>query len=429
MGKNMKNIGIIAEYNPFHNGHQYQIQEIKSIFPDKKILVIMSGDFVQRGEPAVFNKYLRTKCALHAGADIVFELPGMFATASAEHFASASVLSLAATRAIDTLCFGAESDHYKLFNRIADLLIEEPCSYKELLKQHLKSGISYPKARVLAVAEYLQDDECETLLRQPNNILGIEYIKAIRKNHLNINPCIIKRQGNGYHDLSLENPFSSATALRKKLSTHDFKSSNYAPTSFSYTSSLSELSKNIPASCFHILAASEYAKPLFLSDFYNFLQYALWQQNLSYTSYFEVTSEISNRLSRLLQYPLHIEELIDYLSGKNYTNTRIRRALLNILLKHNKEKMTRAIHTGYVSYLRILGFRSQVSPILKEIKQSSTISLINKVADAKKILSAENYQRFQQDIQNSTLYQQAFFNKYAYTMPSEYKQSVIIENL
>lgn len=425
----MKNIGIIAEYNPFHNGHQYQIQEIRHLFSDKKILVIMSGNFVQRGEPAVFNKYLRTKCAIHAGADIVFELPCMFATASAEHFARAAVLSLAATNAVDTLCFGAESDQYELFYRIADLLIEEPQAYQNILKQHLKSGLSYPKARALASSEYLQDEDCQNLLRQPNNILGIEYIKTIRKYHLDINPCIVKRKGCEYHDLSLETPFSSASALRNKIKDQSLQFSGHDSQSETQYSPLSGLSDYIPAACCQILQRSEYAKPLFLSDFYPFLQYALWQHKSDYTKYFEVTGEISNRLSRLLQYPVHIEELLGYLSGKNYTNTRIQRALLNILLKNKKENMLNAIHTGYASYLRILGFRSQASHILKEIKQTGTIPLINKTADAQKILTPEIYRYFQQDIHSSTLYNLAFSCKYAVTTPSEYKQPVIIEDL
>lgn len=424
----MKNIGIIAEYNPFHNGHQYQIQKVKSLFPGQKILIMMSGDFVQRGEPAVYNKYIRTKCALYAGADIVFELPSIFATASAEHFACAAVLSFAATGGIDTLCFGAENDNYALFNRIADLLIDEPFDYQNLLRQHLKSGLSYPKARALAAAQYLQDNNCEAFLRQPNNILGIEYIKAIRKYHLNIKPCIIKRHGSGYHDLSLEHPFSSATALRKLLLNAP---SQKSVTSDPISSCLlpSEISNYMPAPCFKLLTESEYAKPLFLSDFYDFLQYALWQQNSGYTKYFEVTDEISNQLSRLQQYPARIEELLNYLSGKNYTNTRIRRALLNILLKNTKEDMTKAKNAGYAPYLRILGLRLQASSVLRNMKQSGTIPLINKVADADKILSPDCYPSFQKDIQISTLYKQAFFNKYGYSMPSEYRQSVIIEDL
>jgi len=424
----MNNIGIIAEYNPFHNGHQYQIQKVKSLFPNQNILIMMSGDFVQRGEPAIYNKYIRTKCALYAGADIVFELPSIFAAASAEHFACAAVLSFAATGVIDTLCFGAENDNYALFNRIADLLINEPSDYQNLLRQHLKAGLSYPKARAMAAGQYLQDDDCEAFLRQPNNILGVEYIKAIRKYHLDIKPCIIKRQGSGYHDMSLDHPFSSATALRKLLNTPSQNCVTGDSTSSGSCLLPPEISNYMPAACFKLLSESKYARPLFLSDFYGFLQYALWQHNSGYREYFEVTDEISNRLSRLQQYPAHIDELLDYLSGKNYTNTRIKRALLNILLQNTKEDMIKAKNAGYTPYLRILGLRRHASPVLREIKQYGTIPLINKTADANKILSSNCFYCFQKDIRVSTLYKQAFHNKYGYSMPSEYQQSVIIEN-
>lgn len=423
----MKNIGIITEYNPFHNGHQYQLHKIRTLFPEKKILVMMSGDFVQRGEPAIFNKYIRTKCALYAGADIVFELPSLFATASAEHFACAAVLAFAATGVVDTLCFGAENDNYTLFKRIADLLIEEPVSYQSILKHHLKNGLSYPKARALSVAEQLQDTACEELLKQPNNILGIEYIKAIRKYHLNIEPCIIKRKGDRYHDVTLENTLSSATALRKAITEHSQNQKNDNPSYSQNCNLFHELIQYMPDFCFKILSESEYAKPLLFSDFYDFLQYALWQQSSDYTKYFEVTQEISNTLSKLQYYPTQIEELLCILSSKNYTNTRIQRAILNILLNHTKTDMEIAKNVGYTFYLRILGFRSTSSHILRKIQQTGQISLINKVADAHKILSFEKLQHFQRDLHSSALYKQAFFNKYGITMPSEYTQSVIIE--
>lgn len=407
----MKQIGIIAEYNPFHNGHQYQIQKAKELFPDKKILVIMSGDFVQRGEPAVFNKYLRAECALLSGADILLELPPLFSTASAEHFASSAVLALAATGVVDTLCFGAECDDMDTFLKIADFLVREPEDYRILLKQHLKSGLSFPKARSLALCTCLQDDFCERILKQPNNILGIEYLKAILKYRLPITPCIIKRQGSGYHDLSLENSLCSASSLRNILKQE------------------AGINSYIPAPAGLALTSSKYAKPLFLSDFYPFLQYALWQNRNHLDSYFEMPKELSCQLNACLQYPCNIEELLDKLSCKNYTTSRIKRALLNILLNHKNSDIQMAKHENYITYLRLLGFTASSSPVLKEMKHTCTIPVINKVTDSKKILSAASCSRFEKDIHISTLYKQAFFNKYGIETPSEYEQSVIIEDL
>lgn len=425
----MKHIGIIAEYNPFHNGHQYQLQKAKELFPDKKIIVIMSGDFVQRGEPAIFNKYLRTKCALLSGADIVLELPPRFSTASAEHFASSAVLALAATSVVDTLCFGAEHDDMDTFLKIADFLITEPEDYRTLLKHHLKSGLSFPKARSLALCTCLQDDFCETVLRQPNNILGIEYLKAVLKYHLPLAPYILKRQGSGYHDLSLENPLCSASSLRNKIgqcqkNTHFADKGNTCG-----ITPLSQIGNYIPAPAKLALTSSEYAKPLFLSDFYPFLQYALWQNTDHLDTYFEMPKELARQLSACLQYPSDIEELLNRLSCKNYTTTRIRRALLNILLNQKSGEMQKAKQENYITYLRLLGFTASSSPILKEMKTTCTIPIINKVTDSKKILSEASCSLFEKDIQISTLYKQAFFNKYGIETPSEYEQSVIIEDL
>lgn len=429
MEHNMKHIGIIAEYNPFHNGHQYQLQKAKELFPDKKIIVIMSGDFVQRGEPAIFNKYLRTKCALSSGADIILELPPLFSTASAEHFASSAILALAATGVVDTLCFGAEYDDMDIFLKIADFLVTEPEDYRILLKQHLKSGLSFPKARSLALCTCLQDDFCETILKQPNNILGIEYLKAILKYRLPITPCIIKRQGSGYHDLSLENSLCSASSLRNKIKQYRNSAPFTAKGTTCQISFLSQIDNYIPAPAGLALTSSEYAKPLFLSDFYPFLQYALWQNKSHLDSYFEMPKELARQLSSCLQYPCDIEVLLNRLSCKNYTTSRIKRALLNILLNQKNSDIQKAKQENYITYLRLLGFTASSSPVLKEMKSTCTIPVINKVTDSKKILSEDASTRFEKDIHISTLYKQAFFNKYGIETPSEYEQSVIIKDL
>lgn len=403
----MKHIGIIAEYNPFHNGHQYQFIKIKEQFPDKKIIVLMSGDYVQRGEPAVFNKYLRAQCALRCGADIVLELPSRSAAASAEYFASAGVSALYKTGLVDTLCFGAEHDDLPAFCSIAAVLLEEPDSYRNTLQEQLRHGISYPKARSAAVCSCLKDENISQLLKQPNNILAIEYVKAVKRHNIPITPHIIKRSGSGYHDLSTDIPFCSASAIRQLL-----------------TDSGADIQQHIPKEAYSLLSDSPYAKPLFLSDFYIFLQYILWKKD-SYEDYAEMTKELSNRLAQITLYPAQIQDLIEELSGKHITGTRVRRALLNILLNRKSSETDLDMHE--VSYLRLLGFRQSAEPLLKEMKNTCRLPVINKVADAGKILSASAYKQFQADIKNSQLYHQAFYNKYAISMPSEYEHSVIIE--
>lgn len=220
----MKVVGIVAEYNPFHNGHRYHIEEARKCTGADFVVVVMSGDFVQRGEPAVIDKYHRTEMALSQGADLVLELPAAFACASAEYFATGAVSLLHALGCVDTLCFGSECGHLDLLEEIADLFIQEPSEYKEYLKTALKSGYSFPAARDEALKEYFAEDLVKTaqiasVLSAPNNILGIEYIKALKVLGSSIRPVTITRMGQGYHETTFSDSFCSATALRRLLET------------------------------------------------------------------------------------------------------------------------------------------------------------------------------------------------------------------
>ena len=403
----MKHIGIIAEYNPFHHGHLYQLNQVREQFPDKKIIVMMSGDYVQRGEPAIFHKHLRAKCALRCGADIIFELPAPFSFASAEYFGTVALSALSATGLVDTLCFGAEDDAPAAFSAIADILLQEPDNYRSALKEALSRGDSYPKARDKALSACLLDSDTATLIRKPNNILAIEYMKAIRRFAFPIRPHIIRRIGAGYHDTETKQAFCSASAIRNALA-----------------GEYRDMSSFMPDAAYEELEKSPYAKPLFFQDFYPLLQYALLNQS-SYTEYFEISNDLPNRLSRIGLYPASLEALIEELSGKHITDTRLRRALLNLLLQERKLPGIGAARQ--LPYLRLLGFRESARPLLKEMKDSCPLPIINKVADAENILPKAAVMRFQKDIQESHLYRQVFYNKYSIILPTEYEQSVIIE--
>lgn len=405
----MKHIGIIAEYNPFHNGHAYQLQKAKERYPDKKIIVIMSGNYVQRGEPAIFNKYVRAQCALYDQADIVFELPLLHATASAEYFAQAAVNALNKLGVIDTLCFGAETDNLPLLQKIAQVLTEEPADYKTTLQQELRNGNSFPKARMLALQTSIRDFDIEIILQQPNNILAIEYLKALQSRNADIQPVIIQRIGSGYHDKSTTNMYSSATAIRNEIKQNQGKLDNL-----------------IPKVSLNLLKHSDYAKPLYTSDFYVYLQYALWHEYNYLESYLDVSEDIANMLRSITSYPETLEELISVLSNKQYTTTRIQRALLHILLNIKHTDMEHSKNNEYISYLRLLGFKKNASSILKDAKETSKVPIINKVADAKNILSSEALSLFKKEIRQNHLYRQIFLNKYGIQIPSEYEHSVII---
>lgn len=407
----MKHVGIIAEYNPFHNGHAYQLKKVKELFPEKNIIVLMSGNYVQRGEPAIFNKYLRTQSVLSEHADIVFELPLPFATASAEHFASASILAFHKLGVIDTLCFGAETDNLTLLKEIAHIFVQEPESYKNILQQNLRNGFSFPKARMMAICSYLNNPEIETVLSQPNNILAIEYLKAIERYHVNITPSIIKRIGNHYHDTDPTNPLCSATAIRHQLQSE-------TPT----------IQHMIPAASYALLQNSPYAKPLFPNDFYANIQYAIWRELWNLKNYVDLSESLSNQIQAITHFPSTLDEFVQILSNKQYTTTRIRRVLLNVLLNVTKQDMDIFKANEYISYLRLLGFRKSSSPVLKEMKSTCRVPIINKVANAKELLSEKEYMYFLKEIHQNNLYTQTFYNKYNIHIPSEYEHSVIIFN-
>lgn len=192
----IKTAGIIAEYNPFHNGHQYQIEEIRRQTGADFVIAAMSGDFVQRGEPAIFDKYTRTRMALCGGADLVVELPALFATSSAEDFAACGV-SLLGSLGTDFLCFGSESGNLSHLQKAAEILSEESAIWQPLLQTYLKQGETYPSARSLAVAELTGDPGLSTLLATPNNILAVEYLKALKQQRSSMIPVTIRRRGCG----------------------------------------------------------------------------------------------------------------------------------------------------------------------------------------------------------------------------------------
>ena len=208
----MKICGIICEYNPFHNGHLYQLQEAKKRTNADAVLCIMSGNFVQRGEASVLDKFTRAKHAVLGGADAVIELPAIFATSNAELFAKGAISILSSIPEVTALCFGAEYADAKAFLAAAKLMNDEPASVSAAIKAHIATGMSYAKARACAWKDIFDVD----LLSSPNNILGVEYTRAILEKHANIEIAPIQRIGS-YHDVSLNCEFASASAIREGL--------------------------------------------------------------------------------------------------------------------------------------------------------------------------------------------------------------------
>lgn len=392
----MKTVGIIAEYNPFHNGHLYQLKKAKEITGADFAVVVMSGDFTQRGTPAVFDKYTRCRLSLLAGADLCIELPVVYATASAELFAKGAV-SLLSALGVDALCFGSECGEIAPLREIASLLFAEPPAYKEALNKALKEGLSFPSARAVAVRKCAHagslpgvDAAASDVLASPNNILGIEYLKALlalEKNgqHAPV-PYTIKRKGDGYlsHTLS-EESFCSAMALRKGIAEENPDLLRYVPESI--WQEFSDTCQTKSALC--------------ADDFSGMLFYKLLsEKNSGYDSYLDVSSDLSDKIRKNLgTFTTFSAFCENSLKSKDITLTRVYRSLLHILLSIKKEDLPAA-----APYARILGFREASFEVFGCLSKEN-IPLLSRLKDASSLLSPEALSCLSKDIFAAQLYE------------------------
>ena len=413
----MKTVGIIAEYNPFHNGHAYQIQKAKEITGADYCIVVMSGDFVQRGAPAMMDKYLRARIALISGADLVLELPAYYALSSAEYFAGGAVCLLDKLGVVDNLCFGSECGDIELLMTFARLLLNEDETFKQTLQRNLRLGHSYPQTRNTAIeASSPQLTAHINILTSPNNILGIEYCKALIKRDSSITACTIRRAGSPYHDSSLHTGFCSARALREAL-----KCSN-TPESI-----LNQVPSDIRP-----LMTEQYLKayPVFEDDLSLLMHYRLLSEpSGEFTSYPDIDKELSDRIINLLPQYHDFPSFCDLLKSKNRTYARISRSLLHILLQIHQDDLNRYLSVGQVFYARMLGFRESAGPLLNAIKQSSDIPLLSKLANAGNLLTPIGMSMLEKDIYASHVYQGIVRNKFpgTDTVPeiNEYKEPIV----
>ena len=413
----MEIVGLITEYNPFHNGHAYHIQKAKEITNADYVIVIMSGNYVQRGTPAVIDKYSRTSMALTNGADIVNELPVVYATASAETFATGAIRILHDLGIVNSICFGSECGDLTLLSAIAKALCVESEEFKNDLQKHLRPGLSYPMARKQALLNTSElsgyaKQEIENVLESSNNILGIEYLKALYRLSSNIVPYTILREGSGYNDLTLDTTFSSASALRKCLQT---------PTDYT------ALEKHMPPLACDILKESiGKTAPIFEDDFSDVLLYQLYtnsQEKLA--DYLDMNEDLANRLLELPLKYHKFSELADSLKSKQYTLTRMNRSLLHIILQITTSMSIEADPITTSMYARLLGFRKETSSLLKQVRLHGEIPIITKVADAERLLDGKQYKLFQKDLFATHLYNQIVATKYKQTISNEYKQGPI----
>lgn len=411
----MKTVGLITEYNPFHNGHAYHIEKAKMLTGADRVIVVMSGDFVQRGAPAVMPKHLRTESALLSGASLIIELPVCFATGSAEYFAQGSISLLNQLGCIDSICFGSECGDLHLLKEIAQILADEPIEYQTALKQALKEGASFPAARQEALNIY--SDKYSEILASPNNILGIEYLKALAKIHSKMEPFTIKRIGAGYHDMDIDGQFSSATAIRSDIyQLADVNSS-------SESLPLTHIQTQVPSSCHELMKKNYQTRyPVKADDFSLLLKAKLLSETAgSLSHYLDMSPELANRILRLRNDYLSFEQFCDLLKTKELTRSRISRSFIHVLLGITNDWLT-AIKTP-APYARILGFRRDHADLLGILKRTSDIPLITSPARA--VLADTAYQMLELDIYASDLYESVITDLYGTPFHNELTKQII----
>lgn len=426
----MKIVGLIAEYNPFHNGHLYHIERAKQVTGADAAIVVMSGDYVQRGIPAIMPKRIRAEMALKCGAAAVFELPVCYATASAELFATGAVSLLDQLGIVDSICFGSECNDIRSMQHIAEILCDEPERYRASLRSHLKSGISFPAARKKALQEYTADPQCASILDDPNNILGIEYLKAILRLGSQMTPYTILRKGAHYHSQDLDKNYSSASAIRSLLahsgSLLNAKLSESRFESPRLSSLFGALEGQVPPCCMELLKdAHRVLYPVYQNDFSLILKYKLLNKEPeSLFRYMDVSQELANRICANLNHFFNYSQFCELLKTKELTQARIQRALLHIMLGTKKNRVEKAVENGYHFYARLLGVRKDSAKILSLISRQSQLPLLTRLSTEAE-LAQEGQMMLRHDILASNLYTSVITDKFKTPFQNEYKQAII----
>lgn len=394
----MRIVGLITEYNPFHNGHLYHLNKSKSITNSEYSVAIMSGNFLQRGEPALVDKWTRTKMAIDNGVDLVIELPVIYACQSAEIFAFGAIKTLDSLSIIDSICFGSESGNIEELDYIAEILNNEPENYREYLKLGLSQGYSYPKAREYALVKYtevfnlLDSSTISSIISNPNNILSIEYLKSLKKINSNIKPYTLKRKQSNYHDKSLTGTISSATAIRELLIKN---------------TSIENIRHVVPDKTYKYLKDfyNEYRGFNSLDNFSMILLYLLRNSTSdSLKKFSDVNEGLDNRIIDCSTKYSSICDILDCISTKRYTMTRLKRILIHLLLNLNKEIVNELISVG-PQYIRVLGANTKGIEILKMAKKISNLPIITKFADYTKLNNSLVSQMIEIDKKATDIYE------------------------
>ena len=369
-----KVIGIIAEYNPFHNGHLYHLQKSLQMTHSSYSVAVVSGNFTQRGSTSLVDKWAKAEIAIKNGIDLVLELPLLYSISSAENFAEGAIKILDSLKVVDYLSFGSESGDISTLNMIADILYKEPKAYKNILSHELSKGLSFPKARENALLMYLNDiRRFSNVLSSPNNILGIEYLKALKKLKSPITPITVERYNAGYHDTTYNGNVASATAIRNIVKNNGWDI----------------LRKVVPEDTFSTLLENIKVGHVVpdLSVFEKQIIYNLRKMSIQEIAELPDVSEgLENAIKNAANSCNSVVEFLNIIKSKRYTNTRIQRILLYALLGITKKDM--ALSKKAIPYVRVLGFNNKGKYLISEIaKANPKLEIITSV---KKYMDTSN---------------------------------------
>lgn len=367
-------LGIIAEYNPFHNGHLYHLEQAKKMTNCEYTVCIMSGNFVQRGDTAILDKWTRTKMNLENGIDLVVELPTVYATSSSENFAMGAVKLLNSLKVVDYLSFGSENCEIDILNNIATVLYEEPKQFTSILSHELSKGISFPKARENALLMYLNNiQKYSNIINQSNNILGIEYLKALKSIKSHIIPSSVKRQKVYYNSQHIVDEYASSTAIRELLRRENFD----------------EIRPVMPDSSYMLLL-EQYEKGNFVESLAEFEKEIIFKLRTMTTLEIAKLPDVNEGLEFAIKNAANscnnLYDLITMVKSKRYTQTRIQRILVYALLGITKHDME--ISKKVIPYARVLGFNSKGKVLLSGIAKENP--KLNIVTSVKKFMDESN---------------------------------------
>ena len=382
-----KVLGIIAEYNPFHNGHLYHIKQSIQQSSADYIICVVSGNFVQRGNTAIIDKWTKAKMALANGADLVIELPTIYSTSSAENFAEGAIKTLESLGIVDDISFGMETSDISNLNNIANILYQEPKEYITMLNHELKKGISFPKARENAIMMYLNDiKRYANILSGANNILGIEYLKAMKKLKSTLKPIGIQREKIFYHDEFIVDDFASATAIRKMIVNRQFN----------------DIMKVMPRSSY-VLLAQELQNGHYVLDLSKFQAEILYKLRTMTLQEIKDLPDVSEGLENSIKSAAdscnNIIDLVNIIKSKRYTQTRIQRILIYALLGITKKKMEASKKA--VPYIRVLGMNEHGKKLISEAVTKNP--KLNVITSVRKYMN-ENKNRILKEMLQTDIY-------------------------